>query len=95
MRELEMNEPLQKTGDVSMADVLKLQRQVADLEGQKSNRQNKYLQETQAELNKAEEDLSTARELLIQRQEQVNNTWRKTNDRHQFCQEKIYGVIDE
>lgn len=74
LRELEMNEPLQKTGDVSMADVLKLQRQVADLEGQKSNRQNKYLQETQAELNKAEEDLSTARELLIQRQEQVNNT---------------------
>ncbi|MFW2357572.1 HlyD family type I secretion periplasmic adaptor subunit [Hydrogenophaga sp.] len=74
LRELEMNEPLQATGDVSMADVLKLQRQVADLEGQKSNRQNKYLQETQAELNKAEEELSTARELLIQRKEQVNNT---------------------
>jgi adhesin transport system membrane fusion protein len=74
LRELAMNEPLQATGDVSMADVLKLQRQVADLEGQKSNRQNKYLQETQAELNKAEEDLSTARELLIQRKEQVNNT---------------------
>lgn len=74
LRELAMNEPLQTTGDVSMADLLKLQRQVADLEGQKSNRQNKYLQETQAELNKAEEELSTARELLIQRQEQVNNT---------------------
>jgi membrane fusion protein, adhesin transport system len=31
-RELDMNQPLLKTGDVSMADVLKLQRQVADLE---------------------------------------------------------------
>lgn len=74
LKELSMTEPLQATGDVSMADVLKLQRQVADLEGQMSNRQNKYLQETQAELNKAEEELSTARELLIQRKEQVNNT---------------------
>ena len=73
-KELSMNEPLQATGDVSMADILKLQRQVADLEGQISNRQNKYLQETQAELNKAEEELSMARELLIQRNEQVNNT---------------------
>jgi adhesin transport system membrane fusion protein len=57
-----------------MADVLRLQRQVADLEGQITNRQNKYLQEAQAELNKAEEELSAARQTLVQRKDQLANT---------------------
>jgi len=69
-----MTEPSQATGDVSAADLLRLQRQVADLEGQMTNRRNKYLQEVQAELNKAEEDLSAARELMIQRKDQLSNT---------------------
>ncbi|WP_374521516.1 HlyD family type I secretion periplasmic adaptor subunit [Hydrogenophaga sp.] len=73
-KELTMTEPLQATGDVSAADLLRLQRQVADLEGQMTNRRNKYLQEVQAELNKAEEDLSAARELMIQRKDQLSNT---------------------
>lgn len=74
LKELGMTEPLLASGDVSMADVLRLQRQVADLEGQKTNRQNKYLQESQAELNKAEEELSAARQTLVQRKDQLANT---------------------
>lgn len=73
-KELAMTEPLQATGDVSMADVLRLQRQVADLDGQITNRRNKYLQDVQAELNKAEEELSAAREIMIQRKDQLSNT---------------------
>lgn len=57
-----------------MGEVLRLQRQVADLEGQIGNKQNKYLQDIQAELNKAEEELSGARELLVQRANQLENT---------------------
>jgi adhesin transport system membrane fusion protein len=74
LKELNMTEPLLQSGDVSMADVLRLQRQVADLEGQITNRQNKYLQEAQAELNKAEEELSAARQTLVQRKDQLANT---------------------
>ncbi len=74
LKELNMTEPLLASGDVSMADVLRLQRQVADLEGQITNRQNKYLQEAQAELNKAEEELSAARQNLVQRKDQLANT---------------------
>ncbi|UCU92183.1 HlyD family type I secretion periplasmic adaptor subunit [Hydrogenophaga taeniospiralis] len=74
MQELKMMEPLLGAGDVSMGEILRLQRQVADQEGQISNRENKYLQDVQAELNKAEEELSSARELLIQRNDQLTNT---------------------
>jgi adhesin transport system membrane fusion protein len=43
--ELEMNLPLVKNGDVSRAEILKLQRQVAEIQGQITNRRNKYLQD--------------------------------------------------
>ena len=73
-RELQMTEPLLALGDVSLADVLRLQRQVAELDGQLSNRRNKYLQDLQAELTAAEEELAGARETLIQRRELLSNT---------------------
>lgn len=72
--ELDMNQPLVKTGDVSRAEILKLQRQVADLEGQITNRYNRYLQESQTDLAKAEEDLAAARQVLAQRREQLDWT---------------------
>lgn len=74
LRELRMTEPLLATGDVSMAEVLRLQRQVADIEGQMTNRRNKYLQECQMEMNKAEEELAGAIQLLVQRRDQLANT---------------------
>lgn len=73
-RELDMTQPLLNSGDVSMADVLKLQRQVTDLEGQISNRRNKYLQDSQTELNRAEEEQAGLRQTLVQRQDQLANT---------------------
>ena len=72
--ELEMNMPLLKTGDVSRADILRLQRQVADIEGQITNRRNKYLQECQAELSKAQEDLAGVTQIVAQRKEQLDFT---------------------
>lgn len=72
--ELDMNLPLLKTGDVSKAEVLKLQRQVAEIEGQITNRRNKYLQETQTDLAKAQEDLAGVMQILAQRKEQLDNT---------------------
>lgn len=72
--ELEMNLPLLESGDVSRAEVLKLQRLVADIQGQVTNRRNKYFQDAQAELAKAQEDLESVEQVLAQRREQLGYT---------------------
>lgn len=72
--ELEMNLPLLQTGDVSRAELLKLQRQVAEIHGQITNRHNKYQQDSQTDLAKAQEDLAGVLQILAQRREQLNAT---------------------
>lgn len=72
-RELSLSTPLLKTGDVSMADIIKLQRQVSDLEMQITNKKNKYFQDTQTDLSRTEEELSSTLQLLTQRQDQLNH----------------------
>jgi adhesin transport system membrane fusion protein len=56
-----------------MAEVLKLERQVADLQAQSTNKKNKYLQDTQAELSKIQEDVAGAEQLLAQRKNQLDH----------------------
>jgi len=73
-RELEMNLPLVSTGDVSQTEILKLRRQASELQGQMTNRRNKYFQDTQAELAKVEEDLAGANQILAQRKNQLEQT---------------------
>ena len=73
-RELAMTAPLVNTGDVSQADVLKLERQVADLHAQITNRQNKYLQDTQTDLSRAEEELAGVQQMLAQRADLLSRT---------------------
>lgn len=72
--ELEMNLPLLETGDVSRAEILKLKRQVVDIQAQITNRRNKYLQESQTDLVKAQEDLAGVQQLVTQRKEQLGST---------------------
>lgn len=72
--ELALNLPLLQTGDVSRVDILKLQRQVSEIQGQMTNRRNKYLQESQTDLAKAQEELASASQVLAQRQEQLSYT---------------------
>jgi adhesin transport system membrane fusion protein len=73
-QELQMNMPLLEQGDVSRADVLRLQRGVNDIESQLVNVRNKYIQDLQAEYTKTEEDLVTAREVLAQRGDALEDT---------------------
>lgn len=63
-QELSMNEPLLTYGDVSQADVIKLRRQVAEIQAQITNKRNKYFEEAQLEMTKAQEDLDTELEQL-------------------------------
>lgn len=73
-QELEMNEPLLETGDVSRSEVLRLQRQEAEVAGQIVNRRNRYLQELQTELARLEEELVTAEQVRMQREDQLSRT---------------------
>ncbi len=73
-QELDMNMPLLKQGDVARSDVLRLQRSVADIDSQRVNVRNKYIQDLQAEYTKTEEDLVTAREVLAQRSDALRDT---------------------
>lgn len=65
--ELDLSLPLLATGDIGKTEIIRLQRQLADLNGQISNRRNKYFQDAQAEMTKAEEDLATQEHILAER----------------------------
>ena len=73
-QELEMNLPLLASGDVSRTEVLRLQRQVADLQAQATNKRNKFFQDAQAELSRAEEELAGVTQTLTQRKNQLAQT---------------------
>lgn len=72
--ELDLNLPLLAKGDVSRSDVLRLQRQVVEIQGQITNKRSKYLQDTQADLVKAQEDLAGTQQIVTQRKEQLGFT---------------------
>jgi adhesin transport system membrane fusion protein len=65
--ELNINRKLENTGDVSRAEILRLQRNVADVRAQLAGKRNKYFQDAQAEMTKAQEELSTQSEQLRDR----------------------------
>ncbi len=73
-QELSMNQALESSGDVSRTEVLRLQRTVADLEAQIANKRNKYFQDAQTEMTKAQEDLNTQRESLNDRSQSLQYT---------------------
>lgn len=73
-QELEMTEPLLKSGDVSRTDILRLQRQLVELKSQVTNKRNKYFQDAQAELSKAQEELAGVKQSLTQRKSQLDLT---------------------
>jgi len=66
-QELSMNEPLLANGDVSRSEVLRMQRSVADLQGQISAERNNYLAQLQTDYAQTEEELATSEQQLTQR----------------------------
>ena len=62
--ELNLNLPLVEKGDIGATELIRLKRQVAELEGEIINKRNKYLQESQSELTKYEQELSTLKQEL-------------------------------
>lgn len=72
--ELQINRQLEASGDVSRAEILRVQRSVADIKAQLANKRNKYFQDAQAEMTKAQEDLSTQAEQLRDRSQVLEQT---------------------
>lgn len=66
-QELAITAPLVTTGDVGQVEVIRLRRAQAELDGQIANVRNKYFQDAQADMTKAEEELATQEELLRER----------------------------
>ena len=72
--ELKLNQSLEASGDVGRVEIIRLQRAVADLQAQMTNKRNKYFQDTQAEMTKAQEDLNTQGEQLRERNQVLEHT---------------------
>lgn len=73
-RELRINEPLLKSGEVSEVDVLRLRRQVNDIQGSILQRRNKFLSDAQVDLVKAVADLTAQNEILSSRENMLQQT---------------------
>lgn len=72
--EIQMNEPLIAKGDVSKTEILRLQRDEAELVAQRDKVTNDYFQGAQAEYNETEEEFERVSQLLIQRKTQLDGT---------------------
>lgn len=72
--ELKLNENLLATGDVSRTEVIRLRRQANDLQSQITNKRNKFFQDAQAELAKAEDELASVTQTVNQRQASLDYT---------------------
>ena len=73
-QELAMNEPLEKMGDISKADILRLKRAANEAATQYASASSKYLQDASAELNKAQEDLNAQEQTLADREQLLDHT---------------------
>ncbi|MEI7783496.1 MAG: HlyD family efflux transporter periplasmic adaptor subunit [Betaproteobacteria bacterium] len=72
--ELEMNQKLLKSGDVSRLEVMRALRQVSDLDARLSEARNKYLQEARLEVTRLEDELSSQRYKLDERRSVLEHT---------------------
>jgi len=72
--QLAINRPLYRAGDVSQSDLLKLERQVADLAAKISKVSNDYLQDVEGQLTRVSEEVEASRQLLKQRKSLLDQT---------------------
>lgn len=74
VRELQINEKLMETGDISLLELMRAKRQVADIVGRISAVKNKYLQDARQEAAKLQDDLSSQTFKLDERQSVLDHT---------------------
>jgi adhesin transport system membrane fusion protein len=72
--ELNAIKPLEESGDIGKTEVLRIERQLAEIDAQITMKQNKFFQDAQTEMAKAQEDLNTQEELLNDRSKVLEQT---------------------
>lgn len=72
--ELSINDRLFVTGDTSRLDVMRAQRQVAELEGKIESLRNKYLQDARQEATRLQDELASQRFKLDERRSVLEHT---------------------
>jgi adhesin transport system membrane fusion protein len=72
--ELQLNERLFGSGDVSRIDLMRAKRQVVELDGKIASTRNKYLQDARQEATKIQDELSSTRFKLDERQSVLQHT---------------------
>mgnify|MGYP006131778477 CR=1 FL=1 len=65
--EFASNQKLVESGDIGRNKILKIEREIVDLEGQILNIKNKFFQDAQEEMTKTEGELSIRKELLTEK----------------------------
>lgn len=73
-RELALLRPLLKSGDVSEANVLQLERQLSELTSRAQSLSNNFMSDASAELVKVESDLASVEQRLSQSQSRLEQT---------------------
>jgi adhesin transport system membrane fusion protein len=71
---LQLNERLFASGDVSRIDLMRAKRQVVELDGKIASTRNKYLQDARQEATKIQDELSSTRFKLDERQSVLQHT---------------------
>lgn len=66
-QELALSLPLLDRGDIAQTEIIRLRRSEAELRGASTNRRNKFFQDSQTDMAKVEEELSTQEQTLIER----------------------------
>lgn len=74
IEELQLNTPLVETGDVSKTEILRLERQVAELESKQTNIRNAHFQEAQEQLAKYQEELASTEQVSKQKGDRLKHT---------------------
>jgi adhesin transport system membrane fusion protein len=72
--ELNALQPLEEAGDISRNEVLRIERQLAEIDAHITMKRNKFFQDAQTEMAKAQEDLNTQDELLNDRSKLLEQT---------------------
>ena len=67
-------EGLQRSGDVSAAEVLRTERAVNDADSRLINRRNKFLEDARVDLAKAEDDLGQTAQVMARRRQEVHDS---------------------
>lgn len=73
-KELSLVEGLQRSGDVSAAEVLRAQRGLNEADARLIGRRNKFLEDARTDLSKAEDDLGQVSQLMTRRRQEVHDS---------------------